>query len=60
MSDIIHKKGKQTATYYAGLGQYAESPTPLCDGAKGVYAGKTYLVHRNWKYVTCKKCLKMK
>jgi hypothetical protein len=38
----------------------SEIKTPLCAGAKGLWKGKAYLVHRNWKYVTCKKCLAQK
>ena len=55
---VVHKTGKQTATRYAGLGRYVEVPTPLCVGAKAVYEGKSFHVHRLWKYVTCKHCLK--
>ena len=53
----IHKIGKQTVTKYAGFGQHQEIPSPLCVGAKMVYRGKSYHVHRMWKYVTCKHCL---
>ena len=35
----IHKKGGQTATRYAGFGQYENVPTPLCVGAKTLYNG---------------------
>ena len=56
---VIHKQGKQTVTVYAGFGQYEERPSPLCVGAKAVYHGKNFYVHRNWKYVTCKHCLKL-
>lgn len=52
-----HKIGKQKATRYAGFGHYERIPTPLCVGAKAVYDGKSFFVHRMWKYVTCKKCL---
>lgn len=54
---IIHKQGRETVTVYIGFGQYDERPSPLCVGAKAVYAGKNFYVHRNWKYVTCKHCL---
>lgn len=57
---IIHKKGSQTAEIYAGLGQYLTVPSPLCVGAKMVWMGRSYYVHRNWKHVTCKHCLKKK
>jgi len=57
MTRPIHKIGKQTATVYAGFGQYVKVASPLCVGAKAVYQGRTYLVHRLKKYVTCKHCL---
>ena len=57
---IIHKIGKQKFNMYVGFGQYEDRPTPLCVGAKSVYRGKNFYVHRNWKYVTCKHCLKSK
>ena len=53
----IHKAGKQKVTRYVGLGEYERIPAPLCVGAAPVYDGKTYLVHRLSKYVTCKHCL---
>ena len=55
---VIHKKGRQTAEKYAGFGQYERVPSPLCVGAKMVWAGYSYYVARNWKSVTCKHCLK--
>ena len=58
MDKIIHKKGSQTATFYAGFGQQGKAPSPLCVGAKMVYRGNDYHVTRNWKDVTCKHCLK--
>jgi hypothetical protein len=54
---VIHKQGRETATLYAGFGQYEEVNAPVCAGAKGLYERKSYYMHRNWKYVTCKKCL---
>lgn len=54
----IHKIGPQKVTKYVGLGIYEQIPSPLCVGAKAIYAGKSYFVHRNKKYVTCKHCLK--
>lgn len=57
---IIHKIGKQTASRYVGFGYYEKVPSPLCVGAKALYQGKSYEVHRMWKYVTCKHCLKNK
>jgi hypothetical protein len=57
---IIHKQGNQKVNIYAGFGQYQDIPAPLCVGAKSVYKGKSYYLHRNWKYVTCKHCLKKK
>ena len=44
---VIHKQGKQTVTLYVGFGQYVERPSPLCVGAKAVYNGKNFYVHRN-------------
>lgn len=58
MDKIIHKQGKEKATRYAGFGQYELIHSPLCVGAKALYAHKSYYLHRNWKYVTCKHCLK--
>jgi len=57
---IIHKQGRETATKYVGFGQYEEIKAPLCVGAKMLYKGFSYYIHRNWKYVTCKHCLKKK
>ena len=56
----IHKQGKETVTTYGGFGAYDIVKAPLCAGARGLYRGNRYHVHRNWKYVTCKKCLKMR
>ncbi len=56
---VIHKIGKQKVTKYDGFGQYTNIPSPLCVGAKSVYHGKSYHVHRLWKYVTCKHCLNL-
>ena len=53
----IHKIGKQTVEKYIGLGRYEITPTALCAGAKALYDGKSFQVHRLWKYVTCKHCL---
>jgi hypothetical protein len=55
---VIHKMGPDKVTAYAGFGQYEERPSPLCVGAKAVYGGKSFHVHRLWKYVTCKHCLR--
>ena len=54
----IHKAGKQTVSKYIPFGSYRQVPTPLCVGAKALYDGKSFQVHRLWKYVTCKHCLK--
>ena len=59
MSKIIHKIGPQKVTKYVGFGRYEEIPAPLCVGAKEVYAGRSFFVHRLRKYVTCKHCLRM-
>jgi len=59
MKKIIHKADyKRKFSKYIGLGQYEEIPSTLCVGPKGVWAGNSYLVHRLWKNVTCKHCLK--
>jgi len=55
----IHKAGKQKVTRYAGFGYYEEIPSPLCVGAKAVYGGKSFLIHRLKKKVTCKHCLRL-
>ena len=55
---VIHKTGKQKVTAYAGFGVYEQRPSPLCVGAKDMYNGKSFYVHRMWKYVTCKHCLR--
>ena len=52
--------GKETAEKYVGFGQYEKVPAALCDGAKGLWSGKSYLITRRWAAVTCKKCLKLK
>jgi hypothetical protein len=56
----VHKIGKKTATHYAGFGQYEEVPVPLCVKPKALYDGKRFYIHRLWKYVTCKHCLRLK
>ena len=53
----IHKQGRETAEKYAGFGQYEKIKAPVCDGAKGLWKGKSYYATRLWKNVTCKKCL---
>lgn len=55
----IHKAGSQKVTRYVGFGHYEEVPAPLCVGAKAVYEGKSFLVHRLKSKVTCKHCLRM-
>ena len=55
---IVHKSGNETIEMYAGFGQYLKVRAPFCVGAKMVYRGRTYYMHRNWKFVTCKHCLK--
>lgn len=59
MGKVIHKAGKQYVSVYSGFGQYITIPAPLCVGAKAVYEGKTFLVHRLSKKVTCKHCLRV-
>ena len=53
----IHKQGLETAERYIGFGRYEKVKAPVCDGAKGLWRGKSYLVARYWRDVTCKKCL---
>jgi len=55
----IHKAGKQRVTRYIGFGQYEQIPAPLCVGAKPVYNGKSYYIHRLKSKVTCKHCLRI-
>jgi len=55
---IIHKKGPQTAEKYLGFGKYARINAPLCVGAKALYDGKSFYTHREWRFVTCKHCLR--
>jgi len=55
---VIHKAGKQKVNRYIGFGQYEDIAAPLCVGAKAVYNGNSYIVYREWKYVTCKHCLR--
>lgn len=56
----VHKQGKEKAVKYVGFGVYEDVLAPLCVGAKALYEGKSYYTHKNWKYVTCKHCLKKK
>lgn len=60
MSHIIHKQGSESVNRYVAFGQYEKVKAPLCDGTKGLWAGKSYCVSRNWSKVTCKKCLAKK
>jgi hypothetical protein len=55
---VIHKTGLKKIVKYLDLGVYTSIPTPLCVGLGPVYDGKRLWVHRMWKYVTCKHCLK--
>lgn len=55
----IHKTGKQKAEKYIGFGEYEKVPSPLCVGAKMLWKGNSYYVHRLWSKVTCKHCLKL-
>ena len=56
----LHKLGKETAEFYCGFGRYESVTAPLCVGAKGLWAGKSYQVVYKWANVTCKNCLKIK
>lgn len=61
MGNVVHKADyKRTFSRYAGFGTYEQIPSPLCVGPTPIYNGKSYQIHRNWKYVTCKHCLKKK
>jgi hypothetical protein len=53
----IHKEGTEKAERYIGFGNYEPVKAPVCDGAKGLWAGKSYIVTRLWKNVTCKRCM---
>jgi hypothetical protein len=55
---IVHKIGPQKAERYVGFGQYEQISSPLCEGSKGLWKGRSYRVARYWKHVTCKKCLR--
>lgn len=61
---VIHKKGtlKDHAAHgvYMGFGQYGSVIGPVCEGSRGLRRGRSFEVAREWKYVTCKKCLKVK
>lgn len=54
----IHKQSSKTVERYIGFGHYADVKIPLCVQPKEMYKGKSYMVHRLWKHVTCKNCLK--
>jgi len=54
----IHKADRQKVNRYVGFGQYEDVPAPLCVGAKAVYDGKSFLIHRLKTKVTCKHCLR--
>lgn len=56
---IIHKMGKRASDTYVGLGVYMQTFAPICVGFSAIYRKKQYYMHRNWKYVTCKHCLKV-
>lgn len=57
MKPIIHKAGKRVVLLFT-FGQEVSVPSPFCVGAKMLWRGYSYHVHRDWKYVTCKHCLK--
>ena len=58
---VIHKLGRETVNIYVGFGQYQDRPTTLCRGAKGYWTCRTNAyMHRNWKYVNCKRCLQLR
>jgi hypothetical protein len=64
MKDVIHKANyKQKVTCYMGFGHEERIPSTVCRGAKGYWSEKNKVrgfIARNWKDVTCKKCLNKK
>lgn len=57
----VHKlggKGQTADGVYLGFGQYGSVVGPLCEGGSGLWRGRTFVCHRQWKEVTCKHCLK--
>jgi hypothetical protein len=56
----IHKRGSETVERYIGFGQYEKIHAPLCEGAKGLWRGRSYLITKHWKHVTCKNCLRLR
>jgi len=64
MREIIHKADyKNKVSHYLGFGSYEQVPTTICRGTKGYYSTKNLVrgkIVRNWKHVTCKKCLARK
>jgi hypothetical protein len=55
---IIHKADyKRKFDRYIGFGQYEKIPSVTCD-KKHPWNNRTYHITRDWKNVTCKKCLK--
>ena len=63
MHKVIHKKGTlklHSALRDAGFGKEEIVIGSLCEGAKGLYKGRSYFLSRLWKNVTCKNCLRRK
>lgn len=58
---IIHKQNTKRRVYqYLGFGHHGSSPTPICRVSRDYSKKSVYHMHRNWKYVTCKSCIKKK
>lgn len=57
---VLHKGNyKDKVIIYAGWGQYTTVPKPMCNNKVSPWSKKKdYTMVRNWKYVTCKLCLK--
>lgn len=63
MKIIENKKfvGKNFAEQYAGFGQYIKLPVPLRVTPSYVWTHKKQMyMHRLWKFVTCKNCLRLR
>ncbi len=59
----VHKANyKDKVECYEGFGYSRMVPTTLCRGGKGYYSTNPPRgeLARNWKDVTCKKCIKKK
>lgn len=61
---IVHKANfKKKIQRYSFFGNYEMIPTTVCNPKISMFrenSKKNYYVHRNWKHVTCKTCLKLR